>query len=119
MTRPCRNTTVRAARGGPRRWTWWRTPPATTSAIEVLRDEAGELGTRVEVEVVAAGQDLEPRAVDHAREPAAGRHARRAVAVREQGRRGDRRERLVGDVGLGAQVGEQRAVEREERQRLD
>src|SRR5262249_55080355 len=110
------NTTVRAP--PPRRCTWWRTPFATTSA-KVRLQRRGQLCARVEVDVVTARQHRELRARDRRGDALAGGQARTAIAVRDERGAADACERVVGNIRLGAQVIEQRALEDEELERLD
>src|SRR6266480_2726640 len=98
------NTTVRSPR--PSRWTWWRTPLAMTSAIEKLHEQCGQRIARVEVKVVAAGEhDL---ARTGAGESRTRRRARRPIAVDGEPRARNAGELVVGEIAIGAQIGDQR-----------
>src|SRR5262245_51545817 len=100
MTRPWTNTTVAPWSVAPRRWTCMRMPLASTSAIGELRQRRGHAGAVLDGEEVAAGQDHQPRVGQDPLQAPPGRQAARAVAVDEQRRTGQARERVVGDVAL-------------------
>src|SRR5688572_8972122 len=94
ITSPCRSTTrgrgdaASAGPGTPRRCTWKRRPRAVTSAIEVLRDQAGQLGGRLEGEEVAGVEGGQARTGDDRGEALADLVAARAAAVDAEHRHG-------------------------------
>src|SRR5437879_5628454 len=91
---------------------------AIAAAQEVV-ERRGELGARVEVEVVTAREHVQRGARHDARQSIASGAARRAIAVDRAQRRLEACELGVVEIRLGGEIREQRRLACEEVERRD